>query len=69
MSTRPVQAASRCPVSPDGVRSTIGSARRARGDAGALEDRHVEEMLALVKLTEPGPFAPRTIEMGNYGAS
>lgn len=31
-----------------------------------LDDRHVEEMLALVKLTEPGPFAPRTIEMGNY---
>ena len=31
-----------------------------------LGEENVEEMMALVKLTEPGPFAPRTIEMGNY---
>ena len=26
----------------------------------------VPEMLALTKLTEPGPFLPRTIELGSY---
>jgi ribosomal protein S18 acetylase RimI-like enzyme len=31
-----------------------------------LDDRHIEQMLALVKLTQPGPFAPRTIELGGY---
>ena len=31
-----------------------------------LDETHVEAMLELVKLTEPGPFAPRTIEMGDY---
>jgi predicted GNAT family acetyltransferase len=31
-----------------------------------LDLSHVEEMLALVKLTEPGPFRSRTIEFGNY---
>ncbi|MFA6275827.1 MAG: GNAT family N-acetyltransferase [Pedobacter sp.] len=31
-----------------------------------LDKSHVEEMLALVKLTEPGPFRSRTIEFGNY---
>ncbi|MBB2145717.1 GNAT family N-acetyltransferase [Pedobacter sp. LMG 31464] len=31
-----------------------------------LDISHVEEMLALVKLTEPGPFRSRTIELGNY---
>ena len=41
-------------------------ARASEVSLERLEDRHVEEMLALVKLTEPGPFAPRTIEMGNY---
>ena len=31
-----------------------------------LGDQHVDAMLELVRLTEPGPFAPRTIEMGDY---
>ena len=31
-----------------------------------LEAAHVPEMLALVELTKPGPFAPRTIELGGY---
>ncbi|MES2416681.1 MAG: GNAT family N-acetyltransferase [Bacteroidota bacterium] len=31
-----------------------------------LADRHVPEMEALVSLTKPGPFLPRTIELGNY---
>jgi len=31
-----------------------------------LNTSHVEDMLALVKLTEPGPFRSRTIEFGNY---
>ena len=31
-----------------------------------LTDRDLPEMLELVKLTEPGPFAPRTIELGKY---
>ncbi len=31
-----------------------------------LTERDIPEMLELVKLTEPGPFAPRTIELGKY---
>tara|TARA_R110002049_G_scaffold5204_2_gene36546 strand:+ start:13670 stop:14356 length:687 start_codon:yes stop_codon:yes gene_type:complete len=27
---------------------------------------HIQEMLSLVKLTNPGPFLPRTIDFGNY---
>lgn len=32
----------------------------------SLDDQHVEEMLALTKLTNPGPFLQRTIEFSNY---
>src|SRR5262249_34197419 len=31
-----------------------------------LEASDVPEMLALVQLTQPGPFRPRTIELGRY---
>ncbi len=31
-----------------------------------LHDEHVEEMIELVKLTQPGPFKSRTIDLGNY---
>lgn len=31
-----------------------------------LTDEHIPEMLALTKLTNPGPFARRTIDFGNY---
>ena len=31
-----------------------------------LNERHVPEMLALTKLTNPGPFAERTILFGHY---
>jgi GNAT superfamily N-acetyltransferase len=31
-----------------------------------LTEADVPEMLALTKLTEPGPFLPRTIELGSY---
>jgi predicted GNAT family acetyltransferase len=31
-----------------------------------LNDSDVPEMTALVEATKPGPWAPRTIEMGNY---
>ncbi|WP_084316987.1 GNAT family N-acetyltransferase [Actinospica robiniae] len=36
------------------------------GQAVRLEPRDVPEMLALVERTRPGPFLPRTIEMGAY---
>lgn len=32
----------------------------------SLTDEHVPQMLALTKLTTPGPFASRTIAFGNY---
>ncbi|WP_042800617.1 GNAT family N-acetyltransferase, partial [Streptomyces sp. C] len=35
-------------------------------DAVRLGPADVEEMTALVKLTEPGPFLPRTVELGTY---
>lgn len=31
-----------------------------------LNETHVEEMIALVQLTEPGPFLEKTIDFGNY---
>ena len=31
-----------------------------------LGTQHVAQMLALVELTRPGPFGPRTIELGEY---
>lgn len=31
-----------------------------------LQDKDVPEMLALTRLTSPGPFSSRTIEFGNY---
>ncbi|MFJ3882680.1 GNAT family N-acetyltransferase [Streptomyces sp. NPDC090077] len=35
-------------------------------DAVRLGPADVAEMTALVKLTEPGPFLPRTVELGTY---
>lgn len=35
-------------------------------DASTLGPADVPEMLALVELTKPGPFRPRTIELGTY---
>ena len=31
-----------------------------------LDKSHVDQMIALVELTQPGPFRARTIELGNY---
>jgi len=31
-----------------------------------LNEKHVEEMIALAQLTKPGPFDKRTIEFGSY---
>jgi ribosomal protein S18 acetylase RimI-like enzyme len=31
-----------------------------------LNESHVDEMIALVQLTEPGPFLTKTIDFGNY---
>jgi len=36
------------------------------GEAIPLGPDDVPEMIALVELTKPGPFLPRTIEMGSY---
>ena len=35
-------------------------------DARPLTPRHVPQMLELTALTHPGPFGPRTIELGDY---
>ena len=35
-------------------------------DAVALGPEHVDQALALAMLTRPGPFGPRTIELGDY---
>jgi len=37
-----------------------------RDDLVALTDDDVPQMMALVELTKPGPFAPRTNKMGKY---
>jgi GNAT superfamily N-acetyltransferase len=35
-------------------------------DAVPLEPAHAEQAMALAALTRPGPFGPRTIELGDY---
>jgi GNAT superfamily N-acetyltransferase len=35
-------------------------------DAIPLEPRHAEQAVALAELTRPGPFGPRTLELGDY---
>lgn len=35
-------------------------------DAVPLDTRHADAMVALAELTHPGPFGPRTVEMGRY---
>jgi predicted GNAT family acetyltransferase len=46
----------------------VDSAPLPEGDSGVLtlDGADVQEMLALVELTQPGPFRPRTIELGTY---
>ncbi|MBS0320280.1 MAG: GNAT family N-acetyltransferase [Proteobacteria bacterium] len=41
-------------------------AEDAAPDAVPLTPAHVAQVLALTDLTKPGPFGPRTIEMGEY---
>jgi len=43
-----------------------GVAARPDRDLVRLSDADVPEMLELVAETKPGPFAPRTIDMGSY---
>ncbi len=38
----------------------------ADADASVLGAADVADMLALVEITKPGPFRPRTIELGTY---
>ncbi|WP_372526556.1 GNAT family N-acetyltransferase [Piscinibacter sp.] len=35
-------------------------------EAIVLEPRHLSQALALAQLTRPGPFGPRTLELGEY---
>ena len=35
-------------------------------DARPINAEHIEQVLALAALTRPGPFGPRTIELGDY---
>jgi len=41
-------------------------AAEALPDAVPLGPAHVAQMLALATLTQPGPFGPRTVELGEY---
>ncbi|MFC6712531.1 GNAT family N-acetyltransferase [Branchiibius cervicis] len=51
----------------DGVQlSGEGVVGRSDDEAIVLTTRDVPEMLALVERTRPGPFQPRTIELGTY---
>ncbi|WP_248958275.1 GNAT family N-acetyltransferase [Sphaerisporangium perillae] len=43
-----------------------GVAARPDGEAVRLGAEDVPEMLALVERTKPGPFLPRTVELGTY---
>jgi GNAT superfamily N-acetyltransferase len=43
-----------------------GPAQDAAPDALPLGPGHVDQAMALARLTRPGPFGPRTIELGEY---
>ncbi|OIQ66424.1 mycothiol acetyltransferase [mine drainage metagenome] len=43
-----------------------GALPEATIDMANLNDEHVPQMLSLTQLTNPGPFASRTIEFGHY---
>jgi ribosomal protein S18 acetylase RimI-like enzyme len=43
-----------------------GTNERSEFQHVGLSERDVPDMLALTALTEPGPFGPRTIELGQY---
>lgn len=43
-----------------------GPAADPAPDAVPLGPQHVDEAVALARLTRPGPFGPRTIELGEY---
>lgn len=49
-----------------GPASVADAAPVADAEAVRLGDGDVPEMLALVERTQPGPFRPRTIELGGY---
>jgi ribosomal protein S18 acetylase RimI-like enzyme len=54
---------------PLGAVPDLPSADPATGHAVTMRplgDADIDEMVALVALTEPGPFRPRTIELGGY---
>lgn len=44
----------------------VGLVKSTDPDAEPLEQQDVPEMLDLVERTRPGPFRPRTIELGTY---
>ena len=52
-------------VAPDALTPANDAATRA-DTITPLTDADVPEMLALVERTKPGPFGPRTIELGTY---
>jgi predicted GNAT family acetyltransferase len=41
-------------------------ARDEAPDAMSLNATHIAQAIALAELTHPGPFGPRTIELGDY---
>ena len=48
------------------IRTTPSPLPEADADVSALTPADVPDMLALVELTQPGPFRPRTIELGRF---
>ncbi|UMG91827.1 GNAT family N-acetyltransferase [Nocardioides sp. TF02-7] len=53
-------------VGPEDPQSTVAPPRAERSDVRRLGPEDVPDMLDLVASTAPGPFWPRTIEMGTY---
>ena len=53
----------------DGVGRRAAPGRDEAPDAVALGPRHAAQASTLATLTRPGPFGPRTIELGDYFGS
>lgn len=48
------------------VLDSLGPRPELSATIEALSEEHVPQIIELVELTQPGPFRPRTTELGNY---
>ena len=53
-------------VAPEVLPEVLPEVPRTEGDLRPIEEDDLEQVHALVALTKPGPFRPRTVDLGGY---